>query len=220
MASGELVAFLDSDDVWLPGKFDAELHALECFPDADAVVSDSQNFLEGQASDRSRFALNGLLAATQGQVGWVSECDWLWTNSMNTVATSSIILRHGALAHLGDTLFAEDLVCCEDWEFQMRVYHRCRVVVLPEIWTRVRRFADGSRLGRAVPGKPRTREQEIRLLHDRLTVIERSHWVSELDVHLAFEFERFRIDTARQLAQPTRSEQEASAPVTLGAKAL
>jgi len=217
VASGTLLAFLDSDDVWLPGKLAAELRAFECFPDADAIVSDCQNFLEGQASDRSRFEQNGLLAASQGQVCWVDECEWLWTNSMNTVATASITLRRRAMAQLGDSLFAEDLACCEDWEFQMRIYHLCRVVVLPEIWTWVRRFADGSRLGRAVPGKQPTREQEVSLLRDRLTVMKRASWMNELDVHLAAELARFRIETARQLAEFTRSELEASAPMTTGA---
>ena len=88
---------------------------------------------------------------------------------MNGVAMSSIILRRSALARLGETLFAEDLVSCEDWEFQMRVYHLCRVVVLPEVWAWVRRLDDGARLGRSEPGKPLTREQEIGLLRDRLT---------------------------------------------------
>jgi glycosyltransferase involved in cell wall biosynthesis len=204
LASGELLAFLDSDDLWLPGKLDAELRALERFPEADAVVSDSLNSLEGETEAHSRFALNGLLAASEGQVRWMSQCRWLWTNSQNGVATCSITLRRRALARLGETLFAEDLASCEDWEFEMRVYHLCRVVVLPEVWARVRRFDDGSRLGRARPGKPPTREQKIGLLRDRLTVMDRSHWLSGLDAHLALEFKRYRRATARQLARLTK----------------
>lgn len=201
LASGELLAFLDSDDLWLPGKLDAELRVLEQFPDAEAVVSDSLRFVEGHADDRSRFALTGLLAATQGQVRWASECQWLWTNSMRAVQMSSLILRRKALAHLEGTLFAEDLVWCEDWEFQMRVYHLCHVVVLPEVWTWARCLDDGARLGRWDPGKPVTREQEAGLLRGRLTVIERSHWLTGLGTDLAAELERFREDNVRQLAR-------------------
>lgn len=205
VASGELIAFLDSDDLWLPGKLEAELGALERFPEAEAVVSDSLNFVEAQAESESRFAQNGLLAASEGQVRWMKECPWLWTNSQNGVATCSITLRRSALARLGETLFADDLVCCEDWEFEMRVYYFCRVVVLPQIWAHVRRFDDGARLhGRARPGKPPTREQEIGLLRDRLTVMERSGWLNGLDAHLAFELERYRHATARQLARLTK----------------
>jgi glycosyltransferase involved in cell wall biosynthesis len=201
LATGELLAFLDSDDLWLPGKLEAELRALERFPDAEAVVSDSLLFVGGQAEEPSRFARTGLLAAAAGQVRWVSECQWLWTNSMKAVQMSAMILRRKALAHFEGSLFAEDLVWCEDWDFQMRVYHLCRVLVLPEVWTWARCLDDGARLGRWDPGKPFTREQEMGLLRDRLTVMERSHWLTGLDSDLAAELERFRDDNARKLAR-------------------
>lgn len=205
LARGDLVAFLDSDDLWLHGKLDAELSVLERFPEAEALVSDSLNFLEGEAEAQSRFAQSGLLAASEGRARWMNECRWLWTNSQNGVATCSITLRREALARLGKTWFAADLSSCEDWEFEMRVYHLCRVVVLPEVWAHVRRFDDGARLeGRARPGQPPTREQKIGLLRDRLTVMERSGWLSGLDAHLALELKRYRSDTARQLAKLRR----------------
>jgi len=97
LASGEFVGFLDSDDVWLPGKLDAELRVFQQFPDAEAVFSDSQ--VDGS----TRFAQNGLLNATGGEVRWASECDWLWTNSTNTVHTCSVTVRREALARLGPT---------------------------------------------------------------------------------------------------------------------
>lgn len=201
VASGKLLAFLDSDDLWLPGKLDAELCVLERFPGASAIVSDSLGFLERQAEDQSRFAQTGLLAATQGQACWMSDLPWLWTNVLNGSATCSITVSRSALAGFSGKLFAEDLAYCEDWEFELRVYHLCRAVVLPEVWARVRRFDDGSRLGRALPGRPRSREQEIGLLRDRLTVMERSNWLSGIRTDLAVEFERCRVDTARELAR-------------------
>jgi glycosyltransferase involved in cell wall biosynthesis len=200
LASGELLAFLDSDDLWLPGKLDAELRIFENLPDADALVTDSANLTDDQRKTESRFELNGLLEGCQRKVRWMHECRWLWTNSQNGVATCSITLRRKALERLGTKLFAEDLRSCEDWEFEMRLYHTCRVVVLPEIWSHIRHFDDGSRVGRAAPGKPRSREQEIGLLRDRLTVVNRSQWLTGLEPYLATELERFRQDTTRQLA--------------------
>jgi len=119
---------------------------------------------------------------------------------MNTAHTCSITVRRESLLRLGERLFAVDLVCCEDWEFQMRLYHRCRVVVLPQVWSHVRRFNDETRFGRAVPGRPATLEQEEVLLRARLTVMERAGWLTGLESHLATEFERFRDDTIARLS--------------------
>jgi glycosyltransferase involved in cell wall biosynthesis len=196
LARGEFVGFLDSDDLWLPGKLKAELRVFAEFPEIEVVVSDSQNFFEGEADGESRFAQNGLLEATQGEVRLARDCRWLWTNSMNTVHTCGIVVRREALLMLGEKLFAEDLVCCEDWEFQMRLYHGCRVAVLPQVWSHVRRFNDASRHGRGVPGRPTTPEQELVLLSSRMTVMDRSDWLSGLDESLAAELERFRVKTA------------------------
>lgn len=201
LASGEFVAFLDSDDVWLEGKLDAELRVFREFPEANAVVSDSQSFFAGKPDGPRRFAQNGLLAATRGRVQFADECGWLWTNSTLTAHTCGITVRRKVLAQLGRRLFADDLPCCEDWEFQMRVCHLGGVVVLPEVYSSVRRFNDGSRLGRGIPGQERTREQELTLLRARLAVIERSKsWLHGLRADLAAELERFRLETEAQLA--------------------
>ena len=201
LARGEFVAFLDSDDVWLPGKLEAELRVFERFPDAEAVLSDSQNFFENRADGESRFAQNGLLAATGGEVRWANDCNWLWTNSTKTVHTCSVTVRRSALTRFGARLFAEDLNCCEDWEFQMRVCHSCRVVVLPKILAHVRRFDDDSRNGRGIPGRRTTRDQEMILLRDRLTVMNRATWLHGLETQLASEFDRFRSETANRLSE-------------------
>jgi hypothetical protein len=164
----------------LPGKLDAELHVFAEFPHANAVISDSQNFFEGRPDGKTRFAQNGLMKATTGPPRFIEDCAWLWTNSMNTAHTCGITVRRKVLADLGRRLFAEDLSCCEDWEFQLRLYHLGQVVVLPEVY----------------PGLPTTRAQEILLLRSRLAVIERSKpWLVGLRDDLAAEFERFRIET-------------------------
>ena len=204
LASGQFVGFLDSDDVWLPGKLDAELRVLAEYPAAIAVISDSQNFFEGRRDAASRFAQNGLLATTQGRVRLVDDCDWMWTNSTITAHMCGITVRRTALAQIGPRLFAEDLPVCEDWEFQMRLYSRGQVAVLPEIFSWVRRFNDDSRMGRSIPGQAPTREQEIALLHARLTVMERSKtWLHGLRAELAAELDRFHAETEDRLFELT-----------------
>jgi glycosyltransferase involved in cell wall biosynthesis len=199
-ATGKYLSFLDSDDVWLPGKLDAECRVLEQFPEAEAMITDDLGFLEGEAQSTTRFSRNGLLAATQGQPRWVRDCRWLWTNSWNGVATCGITLLRSAAARFGPVLFAEDIDAFEDWEFELRLYQQCRVVVLPEVWSWVRRFDDGTRAGRAVPGQPLTREQEIHYQRMRLKVIERAHWENDLEDYLRAELERSRNEIAEELA--------------------
>ena len=204
LASGEFVGFLDSDDVWLPGKLDAELRVFAEYPAAIAVISDSQTFFEGRRDADSRFAQNGLLAATQGRVRLVDDCDWMWTNSTIIAHMTGITVRRAALAQLGPRLFAEDLSVCEDWEFQMRLYSLGPVAVLPEVYCWIRRFDDNSRLGRSIPGQAPNREQEIALLRARLKVMERSEtWLHNLRADLAAELERFRTVTEERLSQLT-----------------
>lgn len=204
LACGEFVGFLDSDDVWLPGKLDAERRVFAEFPEAIAVISDSRNHFEGQPDRSSRFAQNGLLEETRGRVRLVDDCGWLWTNSTITAHMCGITVRRTALTQLGPRLFADDLSCCEDWEFQMRLYSLGQVAILPEIYSSVRRFIDGTRMGRAVPGQRFSREQEIALLQARLTVIERSKtWLHDLRADRAAELKRFRAETEERLAQLT-----------------
>jgi len=205
-ANGDMLAFLDSDDLWLPGKLEAELRVLQLFPDAEAIVSDSLTFEEGQPNDRSWFAINGLLAATDGQVRWLSDCPWLWGHWKNTLAMGSITLRRTMVPRLREPLFSEDLICGEDWELEMRIYQECRVIVLPEVWSYIRRFDDGSRPGRACPGKSATPAQAISVLRDHLTILERALRLKGLAPEIAAEIERSRLVAVRQLARSEHFE--------------
>jgi glycosyltransferase involved in cell wall biosynthesis len=45
-ATGELIAFLDSDDRWLPGKLDSQLRLLDETPELDAAIGRARFFLE------------------------------------------------------------------------------------------------------------------------------------------------------------------------------
>lgn len=212
-ATGELLAFLDSDDLWLEGRLETELRVFDRLPDAEAIVSDSLTFMEAQPSDRSRFATNGLLAATQGKITWLNECPWLWGHWQNTLPIGSITLRRSALARLGKPLFPEDLICGEDWELEMRIYQECRVAVLPEVWSHIRRFDDGTRLGRPCPGKPATLAQTISVLHDKLTVLERTLRLDCLRSDVVAELESCRVVTAEQLAQYKGVEDNVTSPL-------
>lgn len=201
LACGELIAFLDSDDLWLPGKLDAELRVFERFPEAEAVVSDSLVFEDDRRAERTRFENNGLFEATGGRVCMLSESGWLWGHWRNTITICSFTLRREVLSRLGEPLFPEDVIAGEDWELEMRIYNRRRVAVLPEVWTHVRRYDDGTRPGRACPGKPPTHEQELDVLRLKLKILERTLRLDGLREEIASEIESCRAVTEQQLAR-------------------
>jgi glycosyltransferase involved in cell wall biosynthesis len=52
-ASGPLIAFIDSDDLWAPGKIEKQVAALKAYPDAGFVVTGGYNFKKpGEPLDR------------------------------------------------------------------------------------------------------------------------------------------------------------------------
>jgi glycosyltransferase involved in cell wall biosynthesis len=192
LASGELLAFLDSDDLWLPGKLKAELSVFEQFPDADGVVSDSLFFFDAKPNQRSRFAEIGVLGATQGKTQWQADTAWLWTVCHNGVSISTMTIRRSVQQQLGLPLFAEDLISCEDWELEIQLYQHCRMIMMPQVLTHIRCIDDGSRIGRACPGSKPNNEQQKRLFQDRLTTMKRSINVEQLNNPLKKAYERYR----------------------------
>lgn len=142
LARGTFVAFLDSDDVWLPGKLATELALLDKYPLVDAVISDSEFWSEGKLVAASRFRLFGVeLPAGRGEC-FLPDLAPLWIEK-SLFSTCCLTLRQSALARIGP--FDPFLRSHEDWEFELRMYHTCQVVIHPAVTARVRRFDDGTR---------------------------------------------------------------------------
>lgn len=141
LATGSFVAFLDSDDVWLPGKLRTELALFEKYPHVDAVISDSEFWSEGKLVAGSRFALFGV-HLPPGTEPFLTELAPRWIEK-SLFSTCCLTLRRSALARIGP--FDPVLRSHEDWDFELRMYHTCQVVIHPEVTAQVRRFDDGTR---------------------------------------------------------------------------
>lgn len=192
LARGELVAFLDSDDVWLPGKLAAERILLGRFPAADGVFSDSELQLEGLPLPNSWFGGCGF-APPASEPFWLRDFPPLWVRN-KLFATCALTVRRAVIGTIGG--FDVSLESYEDFDFALRLHRRERLLVLPEIRSRVRRFDDGTRGGRPLPGGTGRRGHDLRLLNSRRRVLLRARnaggWSPEVDA--AFEEELREVD--------------------------
>ena len=123
-----LIAFLDDDDLWKPGKLAAQIAFLEQRPEAGLLACAWEEFGPGLPSfcpprkprrDRriplARFCLK------------------------NPIATSGVILRRECLQAVG--LFDESLPLAQDWDLWLRLASRFPVFRLGEPLIRYRRHA-------------------------------------------------------------------------------
>ncbi|HZV37897.1 MAG TPA: glycosyltransferase family A protein [Pseudoxanthomonas sp.] len=110
-SSGDLVAFLDADDVWHPGKLEAQVRLLERYPDCDLVYA---NFVEvpGALAPRGWPGDEGLpphLRTTELESSFLHPF----------FGTSTVVVRRSAFDRVGG--FDETLPYAEDVDFFLKV---------------------------------------------------------------------------------------------------
>lgn len=114
-ANGELIAFLDSDDLWLPEYLDQQLKFLreqEC----DLVCADALVF--GDAPDAGGTYMENLMA-TAPPTGTVSFLDLV--SGERSLITSGVITRRDLIFKVG--LFDEALRNAQDFDLWLRLAH-------------------------------------------------------------------------------------------------
>lgn len=118
-AKGEYVAFLDSDDLWLPNKLEVQLDVLKKNPNIDAVqcgvylVNDALQVVGANSCDPSQDSL----------------LDFLLFRNLAGIASTLLIRKEKMLALKG---FGEDLVILEDWDFACRLARKGYLKSLPD----------------------------------------------------------------------------------------
>jgi glycosyltransferase involved in cell wall biosynthesis len=105
-ASGDLIAFLDADDVWHPRKLELQIAAIEANPD---VVLLGTSVFDWPVE---RFA-------NIDQAGVVTPTPWRKLAIKNRLVTSSVVLRRSALAQAGE--FDTALQGPEDHDLWLRI---------------------------------------------------------------------------------------------------
>ena len=133
-ARGKYVAFLDSDDVWLPGKLEAQIgslarHVHRKWSYTRFCLIDSSGKQSASVRDRDRAAPSG----------WMLE---KLLRSEVVIAQPSVVVSREALAQLG--AFDEAFTMCYDDDLWFRLAAHSEIDGIDEPLTLVRRHAQHS----------------------------------------------------------------------------
>lgn len=129
-ARGDLVAFLDADDLWPAGSLAARIDALNRHPQAELAFGDCRQFDASGPRDHTLFEAGHLGAPAWGDGGIVPDA-YARLLADNFVTTGSVLVRRPVLAAVGG--FAEDLRLVEDLDLWLRVARRHPVAWCPQV---------------------------------------------------------------------------------------
>src|SRR5919108_3973964 len=164
-ATGDLVAFLDSDDLWKPDKVEAEIAALARYPSAGGVFSDLEK-LDGAtfvpSFMRRTHVFSRLLAEGEYPEGVLLSPRALYLCLLQEVPIKmpALTVRRSALERVGG--FNEGWTSSEDWEFLLRFARRESLVYLDRPLAVIRVSPDSLRRG----DQERGERTMLRLLAD------------------------------------------------------
>jgi glycosyltransferase involved in cell wall biosynthesis len=152
---GDLVSFLDSDDLWRPGKLERDIAFLDRYAEVHAVFSDLEKYDGGVYTPSfvrecstffrmiSDLPLGGSIAFSGPEM---HRC----LLQEIPVKTSTFTCRRPCIEMLGG--FREDLVSAEDWELFLRLSKQYRLGYVNEVLVTVRVRADSLHRETAVTG--------------------------------------------------------------------
>lgn len=148
-ATGNWIAFLDSDDEWHPSKLEKQLSAATRFPQAALVFCDTQTVCEERTVMPSRFGLGGMEGAAIESDGAFQQFDRaLFPRLLNQsrVITSAVMVRR----ELSELRFPEDIWGSEDWSLWLTLGARYAFAAVNEVLVTMHQQGDNisSRKGR------------------------------------------------------------------------
>lgn len=130
---GELIAWLDGDDVMLPEKLERQVRALDANPQAVGCSHDAEMFESDSGTVIGRFSR----VANGGPLrsGGIE----MWFDPTYRMLPSATMIRSSACPPGG---FHERLTFTNDWLFDIEVFRLGRCIALDEVLVRYRRHSD------------------------------------------------------------------------------
>lgn len=110
-SKGEYIAFLDSDDIWLPQKLELQMNEFLKSPSTGLVTCGRYNI-----------CANGVLQECLCDIGYLSRAkalDLILVKNIFRGGSSQVVIRRECLDKVG--LFDEELHVAEDWDLWLKI---------------------------------------------------------------------------------------------------
>lgn len=128
-ARGELLAYLDADDLWAPTKLERQVAAMSASPEAPASHTGTVMFHD-DGRERSFLVKPAMLSGAESALG-------------GHALPSCLMVRAAALAAVGGWTLDRSII--EDWDLELRLTSEVGpYCFVPEPLMRFRRFAHGN----------------------------------------------------------------------------
>jgi len=135
-ASGDYIAFLDSDDIWLPDKLAEQVAVMDQHPEV-TLVHCSASYIDADGApvlfkgNRTKGEAGGTGPIIADQAGALFTFD-------ATITTSTVMVRHSTLKEVGP--FDPEHIHGEDWELWVRLASKGPLAYIPKVMAKYRVF--------------------------------------------------------------------------------
>jgi glycosyltransferase involved in cell wall biosynthesis len=142
-ATGEYLALLDADDIWLPGKLEDQINIMRSFPEVGSVYGNTLYWFSwtGRPEDRSLDYVPALGVSPDSMIPSPQMVSNMVSGAAAVPCTCSLLVRRSLLGQSGGF---EDAFTglFEDQVFYAKVFLRAPVYAANQCWDRYRRHSD------------------------------------------------------------------------------
>lgn len=135
-ATGDYIAFIDADDLWVPDKLERQLDFMLKNPQVGTTISDELYFI-----DEGKVIVPTFMATTQfaqliEKTAFIMKTPMTWLITQSFVPTSSVMCRAETIKEAG--YFDTNLSICEDRDMWIRLAMAAEMAMIPDVLVKKR----------------------------------------------------------------------------------